>query len=252
MNILKQTAVRAATEAGRILLQDFGKKHKAKMKDPTDIVTEVDKKSQKKIMQIIKKRFPDHAIMSEELEHIEGKSDYLWIIDPLDGTANYNGKVPFFCVSIALAYREQVILGVVYDPLHREMFVCQKGKGAYLNGKRIRVSREKNLHRAMIGADSGHVNRSRSVRKMAKLIDHVRGIRWLGAAALVLCYVACGRLKGYMTSNTTTWDCAAGALMVTESGGKVTDINGKNIRFKISSIFASNRLVHNKVLNKIK
>ncbi|MBW2995466.1 inositol monophosphatase, partial [Candidatus Woesearchaeota archaeon] len=226
-NVLKQTAVKAAKEAGKVIQSGFRKQHKVKSKGTTDVVTEIDKKSQDVIFKTIKSRFPDHSFLSEESPKLRGKSDYLWIIDPLDGTANYSSGVPFFCTSICLAYKKELLIGVVFDPLHNEMFVAEKGKGAFLNGKKVTVSKEKNLNRALIGMDSGHYKRSRTVRKVAGFVDFVRGVRWQGAAALSLSHVACGRLNAYFTVNTNAWDVGAGVLLVIEAGGYTSEINGK-------------------------
>lgn len=251
-DVLRQIAIIAAKEAGKIILEGFGKETKYKPKGRTDIVTPTDKKSQNKIIQIIKKKFPDHAFLSEEAPKIKGKSDYLWIIDPLDGTSNHRAGITFFCVSICLSYKKNPILGVVYDPLHKEMFSAEKNKGAFLNGKKIKVSKQKSLNKSMIGADSGHINRKKSVQKMGKLVDFVRGIRWQGAAALSLSYVACGRIEAYMTANTTAWDSCAGCLIIEEAGGKTTEINGKKRTIFSKSLLATNKSLHNKILNKIK
>jgi myo-inositol-1(or 4)-monophosphatase len=248
---IRKTAVIAAKEAGRIILNGFGKAHKATMKSRTDIATEIDRESQQEIRAIVKKRFPSHAFLGEETPEIKGHSDYLWIVDPLDGTANYNSGIPYFCTSIACTYKRKTIVGVVFDPLHNNLFVAAKGKGAYLNNRRIKVSRQNNINRSLVGADSGHVQRRRAVLKMAKLVEHVRGIRLLGAAALSLGGVACGRLEAYMTTNTTAWDSAAGVLMVEEAGGKVTQINGKKRGIFSRSLLASNGLLHNSILRKI-
>jgi len=250
--VLKQTAVNAAKEAGKMMLASFGKRHSAKSKGSTDLVTEVDKKAQSIIFKKIKSKFPKHSFLSEEAPSIRGKSDFLWIIDPLDGTANYNSGIPFFCTSICLSYKDEIVLGVVFDPLHKEMFVAEKSNGAFLNGKRVTVSKEKSLNKVMVGADSGHIKRVQSVKKMMKIADSVRGIRWQGAAALSLCHVACGRLDAYMTANTTAWDAGAGYLIVKEAGGVITDINGKkDVTFK-TGVLASTKQLHKKILNKIK
>jgi len=148
--LLRQTAIKAAKEAGKIIKAGFGKHHKAKLKGITDIVTSLDKKTQDAIIRIIKKKFPEHAFLSEETPRIQGKSDYLWIIDPLDGTANYNSRIPFFCTSICLAYKHEPIIGVVFDPLRNEMFVAEKNRGAFLNNKRVTVSKEKGLNKVIL------------------------------------------------------------------------------------------------------
>ena len=142
-SVHKQTAVRAAKEAGKVILAGFRKHHTLKSKGKTDVVTEVDKKSQDVIIKTIKKNFSNHSFLSEESPKLEGKSDYLWVIDPLDGTANYSSGVPFFCTSICLAYKKQPILGVIFDPLHNEMFIAEKGRGAFLNNKKIQIQENK-------------------------------------------------------------------------------------------------------------
>ena len=144
------------------------------------------------------------------------------------------------------------MIGVVFDPLHNEMFVAEKGKGAFLNGKRITVSKEKNLNKSLIGMDSGHYKRSRTARKVAGFVDFVRGVRWQGAAALSLSYVSCGRLEGYFTANTKVWDVGAGVLLVKEAGGYTSEINGKAHHLFSKNVFASNKRIHKKILGKLK
>jgi len=248
---MKETAVKAALAAGKILKKEFGKKVWVKVKSKIDVVTKADKDADKAIVSIISKKYPEHKIVSEESKHSK-KSDYVWYIDPLDGTANFSSGIPFFSTSICLAYKGEIILGVVYDPLRNELFSAEKGKGAFVNGKRIRVSKESNLERAMIGADLGHVERNKTLSKLIKADDIVRGQRILGSAALGLCYTACGRLNAYMAGHVFNWDIGAGTLIAGEAGGKVSDFKGKEWKLGEQTVFASNKTIHKKLLQKLK
>ena len=237
-----QTAIRAAREAGSILLDNLEKPRWIKVKGLRDIVTDADVKAQQAIIETILARFPDHAILSEESESgsrdqadAKGGFDklttshpYTWVIDPLDGTTNYSRRFPCFCTSIALSHEGEGILGVVYDPLRDHLFQAERGKGAYLNGESLQVSQIESVADALVGLDWARAQEEREIiaQLVARMALQVRTLRNLGAAALGLCYVAAGWLDAYFHFSLGPWDAAAGALMVQEAGGSVTDFTG--------------------------
>jgi myo-inositol-1(or 4)-monophosphatase len=252
-NSCLDVAIKAARLAGKILLKAAGNDTGIKNKGATDLVTDADIMAQNIIIKTILKKFPKHSFLSEESPEIQGKSDYLWVIDPLDGTANHASGIPFFCTSICLSYKGEPIVGVVYDPLNNELFSAQKGKGAYLNKKRINVSAKTNINKSLIGADAGHVERSKAVQKMSRVIDYIRGFRLQGAQALSLSYVGAGRLEGYFSSNTTPWDSSAGCLIIKEAGGIITQTDGKKKElFSKTILVSNNNRIHSELLGRLK
>ncbi len=250
-----QTAILAAREAGSILLDNLKKPRWTRVKGPRDIVTDADVKAQRAIIEIIQARFPNHDILSEESAPGSVGSgrcascSYTWIVDPLDGTTNYSRRFPCFCVSLALSYQGEIILGVVYDPLRDCLFQAERGKGAYLNGESLRVSRVASLADALVGLDWAHAQAEREViaRLVARMALQVRSLRTLGAAALALCYVAAGWLDVYFHFSLGAWDAAAGALIVQEAGGAVSDFSGRPWLIGSKRCLASNGLLHDEV-----
>jgi len=223
----KQTAIKAAKEAGKVQLKYFGNIKKVKYKDKTNAVTNADLESEKKILNLIRKNFPEHSILSEEKGVVDNKSRYRWLIDPLDGTHNYMHNIPLFGVSIALEYRKEVVLGVIYLPCFDSLYVAEKGRGAFLNGRRIKVSSMKELRKAMLLMDGGF---HRETRKRLKLVNRlskkIHKIRAFGCAVIDFLYVAEGKVEGSVLFPTNPWDIAAGVLMVKEAGGMVSDFKG--------------------------
>lgn len=244
---------RWALEAGKIQRDNYEKedlKVSTKSSD-VDLVTEVDELSEKIILSAIKENYPDHGILSEESEYHETNSDYLWIIDPLDGTNNYAQGLPIFAVSIALEFRGEVVLGVVYEPLLNEMFSAVKGKGAYLNDKKISIGSKDRLRQSVLATGFPYdkdKNPNNNVNYFNRIVPKVRGIRRMGAAAYDLANVACGRIDGYWELNLNPWDVAAGALLIEESGGKVIEITDK----RRVSIIAGNSNICDLIMNEIK
>lgn len=248
---MKQTAIKAAKLAGKVMIDNYGKIGKVSFKgNKKHLLTEVDLKSEKIIISVIKKKFPKHNIIGEESGVENNDSEHTWIIDPIDGTTNYSQGIPFFCVSIGLAKNDEVILGVIYDPLRNEMFFAEKGKGAFLNNKKIRASNKENVSDAILifGTPSASKVSVRALHQTAQLFPYVRGIRNTGSAALNLCSVACGRLDIYVTKFINLWDVAAGYLIVKEAGGRVTDLKGKPWVINKKQILATNKKLHNKFL----
>lgn len=245
---MKNTLINAATEAGKILKENFGGDYEIKSKDIiSNLVTEIDKLSENKIIEIIKKDFPDHYILSEEAGALKQDSDFKWLIDPIDGTVNYAHGIPLTCVSIALEKKGEIILGAVFNPLSDEFFFSEKGKGAFLNDKKISVSKENELERSLLVTGFPYNSSSykpNPAETFKKFLMKDLPVRRLGSAALDLCWTACGRFEAFWEYNLNAWDVAAGYLILTEAGGKVTNFKGEDFSVYGKEILASNGLVH--------
>ena len=231
MHPMLNTAVKAARKAGSIINRASLDVDLVKVasKGRSDFVTEVDRAAEQAIVDILLKAYPDHAILAEE-SGASGDSEYTWIIDPLDGTTNFIHGFPQYAVSIALRHREHVTQAVVYDPTRNELFTASRGRGAFLNERRIRVSTRSKLSECLIG--TGFPFRSfehldEYVRMFRSVTEHTAGIRRPGAAALDLAYVAAGRLDGFWEIGLSPWDMAAGSLLILEAGGLVSDFKGE-------------------------
>jgi myo-inositol-1(or 4)-monophosphatase len=235
-------------EAGKILKNRFGLRNKIQVKGRRNLVTEADLMSEKKIIDILKDEFPAHGILSEEAGASQTEREYVWIIDPLDGTNNFHFGIPFFCVNIALVRRGEVILGITYDPMRREMFHSVKGKGAFLNSKKSAISPVISLADASIGVDLGYVpDRSKELLSItASLWSQVHCVRLMGSSCLGLAYVSCGRLGLYFHKYIYPWDIASGLLLVREAGGKAVNFNGVDAMTDDREIVAGNRKLLNK------
>lgn len=220
-----------ARKAGDILRAGYEKEHQINYKGVIDLVTEVDSQSEALLLAEIQGRFAGHPILSEEAGEIDGhKEEHLWYLDPLDGTVNYAHGVPIFSLSIAYAYRGIVRLGAVYDPLRDEMFLAEEGKGAWLNGRPIHVSRVTELQHSLLVTgfpyDAWKTKRN-NFEYFVRFATRTQGVRRLGSAALDLCYVAAGRFDGYWELSLKPWDAAAGGLIASEAGAKVTNMDGE-------------------------
>ncbi len=255
MNELKETLYKAVYAAGDILKTYFQKKFNIESKDIiSNLVTEVDKRSEEKIIKIIKQKFPEHNILSEEIGAVGTKSPIKWIIDPLDGTVNYAHKIPIFCVSVGIEQGNEIIMGLVYNPLSNEEFFAEKGKGAYLNKKKIKVSKEKNLKKSLLVTGFPYntgKNPMNPVKTFSKFVNRDIPVRRIGSAALDLCWTACGRFDGFWEYNLNPWDTAAGYLILKEAGGKITDFTGKKYTVYLKEILATNGLIHKQMLRVI-
>jgi len=222
---------RAARAGGRVLLDWQGRIH-AKEKAPKDLVTEADLASQRTIQAILQETFPDHDFLGEEEDNqqiaAERRSEFRWIVDPLDGTANYVHQLQTFAVSIALEQRGDVLVGVIYDPVLDQCFSACRGGGAFMNGQRLHVSRRQRLASALVAASlPANVQRnSAEIKRLVEVLVECQALRRLGSAALNLAYLASGRLDGYWATNVKIWDVAAGILLVREAGGIVTGLDG--------------------------
>lgn len=239
-------AIEAAREAGQLLLRELDRPVEVEYKGDVDIVTVADRRSEAAIVEMIRGHYPRHAIVAEEGGGREAESDYCWYVDPLDGTTNFAHGFPVFCVSIGLAVKGEVCVGVVYDPVRGELFTAEKGAGAFLNQRRIRVSNVKRLSESLFATGfpsrKRHENANIHYYHRFTLVSH--GVRRAGSAALDLCYVACGRLDGFWEFNLHPWDTAAGMLMVREAGGLATDFSGAPYRLGDKEIAASNGRIH--------
>jgi len=219
-------------------------------------VTEADYKSEKLIVSRLKEHFPQYSILAEEEGMTEMESDYLWVIDPLDGTNNFAHRFPFFCVSIALWIDLKPAMGVVYDPLRDELFTAVKGQGAFLNDKPIHVSERGELTESIVATgfyyDRGELMHN-TLRQMETFFNvPIQGIRRTGSALLDQCNVACGRLDGFWELILGPWDYASGAMIVTEAGGTVTDVKGDELDLFAKNILASNGRIHQAMLQVVK
>lgn len=237
-------AKEAAKVGGDLLVRDFGllDTHQVDLKGLGDYVTELDHRSEQEIIKIIKARFPDHGICAEESGGQNSDAPYLWYIDPLDGTANYVHQIPLFGVSIGFGLLGELIAGVVYFPMRNEMFSAIKGGGAFLNDRRIHVSREKDISKTFLA--TGFPWRSRPhlnayLSSFKKIFSISGGIRRLGAACIDLAYTACGRFDGFWEMKLKPHDIAAGILLVKEAGGIVSDFEGEENYLKNGNVIAA-------------
>ncbi len=243
---------RLARQAGEILRDGYEREHQIRYKGAIDLVTEVDSQSEALLLSEIRKRFDSHRILSEEIGEVDGREEHLWYIDPLDGTVNYAHGVPIFSVSIAYAHRGSLQLGAVYDPLRDEMFLAERGQGAWLNGRPIRVSSTQELRQSLLVTgfpyDAWHTEND-NLEYFVRFAKRTQGVRRLGSAALDLCYVAAGRLDGYWELSLKPWDAAAGALIAEEAGAKVTRVDGSNDYLRPPpSILAAPPILHAQIL----
>jgi len=248
-------AIQTARDAGRILAERFGRSIEITNKSELDLVTESDLASESLIIDRIRTYYPRHAILAEESgasepADRERPSDWRWIIDPLDGTTNYAHGYPCFCVSIGLKHQGRMEVGVVYDPMRDEVFAAERGQGASLNGRRIRVSSAPNLASALLCTGFPYDVRERSefARHFANFIMNAQGVRRDGAAALDLAYVAAGRFDGFWEEGLKPWDVAAGVLLIEEAGGRVSNYRGEPMNIYTPPIVASNGLVHEEMM----
>lgn len=249
-------AIRAARQAGSVLLRYFDHVDSLKVtsKDRNDYVTDVDKAAEQVIINTIRQAYPDHAILAEETGSHEG-NDFQWVIDPLDGTTNYLHGLPQFAVSIALLHRGILECGVVYDPVRNELFTADKGNGAFLNDRRIRIKNHKTMEGALIGTGIPFRDQRFIDHYLAMLKDMVQdtaGIRRPGSAALDFAWLAAGRMDGFWELGLSQWDFAAGALLVKEAGGTVTDLSGGEKYLETGNVIASNIHLHPKIQAVIK
>jgi myo-inositol-1(or 4)-monophosphatase len=253
--MLRNTLIEAAQAGAAEIRRFFNNEFKISNKEGVNnLVTEADHASEKAIMDVIKSKFPDHYILSEEAGEIIQDSNYKWIIDPIDGTVNFAHGIPLNCVSIGIEHHGEVILGAVYNPHMNEFFIAEKGKGATLNDKPIRVSTETMAIKACLvtGFPYTYINMPNGPLEIfSRFIRKGVPVRRLGSAAIDLCWVACGRFDGFYEHKLEAWDSAAGFLIVEEAGGKVTDFDGNKFSPYQHRIIATNGKIHDEILDVI-
>ncbi len=250
-----EVAIAAARAAGEILRSRFGQAHEVHFKGPIDIVTEADRAAEARIVERLGGEWPDDGLLTEEGGNRSGRNDRLWIVDPLDGTVNYASGSPRFGVSIALEQAGELEIGVVYEPLRDEMFAAERGKGATLNGARIRVSPIQSLERAVLCTgfpyDAWTSARDNAL-EFRTFLKRAFALRCTGSAALDLADVACGRRDGYWEHGLAPYDVAAGVLLVREAGGRATDYAGNPDAVYTGETVAANPAVHAEMIGYLK
>ncbi|MBE0559139.1 MAG: inositol monophosphatase [Proteobacteria bacterium] len=247
----RQFLAKVIVEAGGLLRERFEDLHEVRYKGEINLVTEADLLSEALIAERIRRSFPGHDILAEESPETKHGSCFRWIIDPLDGTTNYAHGYPIFCVSIALEVEGEILLGAVYNPMLKELFVAQKGEGASLNGIPISVSRTADLAKGLLGTGFPYdlrENRNNNMNYFKALAMSTQAIRRAGAAALDLAYLAAGRFDGFWELRPMPWDAAAGWLLVTEAGGVVTDLHGAPYGLHSPHILAGNGFLNEQML----
>lgn len=246
-------AIETARMAGGLLLEKFGKKLNVSMKGDINLVTEADLASEKLIIDRIRSHYPQHSILAEESGEaviIGGTNKWKWIIDPLDGTTNFAHGYPCFCVTLALENEGQIVIGVTYDPTRNELFSAEKGQGASLNNKPIRVSAAQKLADALIvtGFPYDFKQRENFARHLTTFLLQSRGVRRDGSAAIDMAYVACGRFDGFWEEGLNPWDVAAGLLLIEEAGGRVSYYDNSPFSIYAPPICASNGTIHDEMI----
>lgn len=250
--------VKACRKASKTLIRDFGEieKLQVSLKGPGDFVTASDIKVEEILIEELQKARPNYSILSEEIGQINNDESFKWIIDPIDGTANFLHGIPHFAISVGLEQDKEIICGIIYDPIKDEMFVAEKGNGSCLNNQRIRVSSRSKLKDCIIftgGPTSASKDRELALKEYNNFSSKVLiPIRKLGSASLDMAYVAAGRCDGFWQRNLNYWDIAAGIIIVKESGGFVTDFNGENRYIQNKTILVTNSKINNEMIEILK
>jgi myo-inositol-1(or 4)-monophosphatase len=251
------TAVEAVIRAGEAQMARFGGDLHVGKKGAIDLVTEMDLAIEREFRAMIAERFPSHTVLGEEFEEAgdrDARSRYCWVLDPIDGTTNYAHGLPIFCASLALEMDGVAVVGAVYDPNRQELFTAERGHGAWLNGSPLRVSTSASLIDSLLVTGFHydiHHDHAELIALFGEFISRARAVRRLGSAALDLCYVAAGRFDGFWEHKLQPWDVAAGALIVSEAGGRVTTIDGGTFSSRSGSVLATNGHVHAEMLETI-
>jgi len=240
-----------AIAAGKLLLRNVSRHRLVHFKGKINLVTEMDLRSEKLIVARLRKLLPDASFLTEEGSAVESDSPYKWVIDPLDGTTNYAHTFPIWCVSIALEWHGEIVLGCVYDPNRNELFTAVRGKSARLNGRLIRVSERRRLDQSMLATGFPYDIQTSSINNLDHFVSFAttaRAVRRAGSAALDLCYLAMGRFDGFWELKLHPWDTAAGTLIVKQAGGRVTDFRGKPFSIYSEHLLASNGAIHSQMI----
>jgi myo-inositol-1(or 4)-monophosphatase len=245
-----EVAIDIAKEAGAVLREEMDRPPTIAYKGDFDLVTQADRRSEQVIVRRLYEHFPQHAVAAEEGTGKDTGSEYRWHVDPLDGTTNFAHGYPCFCVSMAMAHRNELLLGVIYNPVYQELFTAARGEGATFNGRKIRCSKIGNLKSSLLC--TGFPNHQRqslsNIHYYRDFTLHSHGVRRDGSAALDLAYVAMGRFDAFWEFGLNAWDTAAGVVIVQEAGGKITDMEGKPYVLGGPSILASNGLIHEEMV----
>ena len=250
--------VNACRKASKIIIRDFGEIENLQVavKGPGDFVTNCDKKVEKYLIEELQKARPNYSILSEEIGEINKDGSFRWIIDPIDGTSNFMHGIPHFAISIGLEHNNEIICGIIYDPIKDEMFTAEKGNGAFINNKRLRVSARSKLKDCIIftgGPKYGSIDQELSMKEYKKISEKVDiPIRKFGSGSLDMAYVAAGRCDGFWTRNLNYWDMAAGIVIVKEAGGFVTDFNGENAYIENKTILVTNSKINKEMIEVLK
>ena len=255
---LLNVMVQAAMKAGRSLARDFGEVQnlQVSMKGPGDYVSQADRKAEEIVFAELSKARPGYAFLMEERGAVAGEDDqHRWLVDPLDGTTNFLHGIPLFAVSIALERQGQIVAGVVYNPAMDELYTAERGGGAFMNDRRLRVAARTKLTDAVIGCGVPHLGRGHHGNFLVELrnvMAEVSGVRRMGSASLDLAYVAAGRMDGFWETGLSAWDIAAGMLMIREAGGFVSDMAGGQAMLDGGSVVAGNETIHRALLKTVK
>lgn len=255
---LLNVMVKAATQAGRTLTRDFGEVENLQVsrKGPGDFVSAADHRAEEIIREVLEHARPSYGFLMEESGEVIGSdAQHRWIVDPLDGTTNFLHGIPIFAISIALERQGQIVAGVIYNPIMDELYTAERGNGAFVNNRRLRVAGRHELTDCVIGTGVPHLGRGEHGRfliEMRHVMGEVSGIRRCGAAALDLAWVASGRLDGFWEHDLKPWDMAAGLLMIREAGGYVSDASGRDKIFETGSVVAGNEHIHHALLGQLK
>ena len=244
---MREIAVMAAQKGGQVLIRKFGEVLSVHRKGEVDLVTDADREAEQAIVGVLRGTFPRHDILAEEADYGHVESNYRWIIDPLDGTTNYAHGLPWFAVSIALEVEGEVTLGVVYNPFHRELFVAEKGRGAYLNDIQIFVSQTRELSDSLLATGFPYDRKHSPVNNFDHFVNlqmKAQACRRAGAASLDLAYLAAGRFDGFWEMKLKPWDVAAGKILVQEAGGRTSDFDGLPLNIYGQECLASNGHIH--------
>ena len=245
------TAAEAVLKSGAIQLAKYGQPISIEHKGTINLVTEVDHACEDAIVALLRERYPDHDIVTEETQIEQTGSPYVWYIDPLDGTTNFAHGYPCFCTSVALAHEGKVVAGAVYEPLREELYTAERGQGSFLNGRRLRVSNATELINSLLLTGFPYDVRDDlpgKLRMFNKLMGEARAVRRDGSAALDLCFVAAGRVEGFWEETLYPWDMMAGNLMIEEAGGRVSRFDGTPIGMRADEILATNGRIHERML----
>ncbi|HET9715576.1 MAG TPA: inositol monophosphatase family protein [Pseudolabrys sp.] len=254
---LLNVMISAARKASRAIKRDFGELEKLQvsLKGPANFVSAADRRAEETIYAELMKARPDYGFLGEEGGKREGTDKtHTWIVDPLDGTTNFLHGIPHFAISLALQREGVIVAGLIYNPATDEMFVAERGKGAFLNERRIRVAARTRLFDAIVGcglAHYGHGDIPLSIKEVGAMQDQVAGLRRFGASALDLAWVAAGRLDGYWERSLKPWDMAAGIVLIREAGGFVSDCEGRDAMLARGHIVAGNEIIHKELLSRL-